>query len=115
MFVGIVVCLRSRRTVGLGARQAEELLPEPPCATRSHLESRGARRRRALARRRRAPTGSDQNHEDGANRVAPRIFQFSSSMIFVFSFFHKIYVNVLFVDGRVYKEKTRTKKTHTQF
>jgi len=30
--------------------------------------ARGARRRRALARRRRAPTGSDQSHEDGANR-----------------------------------------------
>jgi len=30
---------------------------------------RGARRRRALARRRRAPTGSDQSHEDCANRV----------------------------------------------
>ena len=28
----------------------------------------GARRRRALARRRRAPTGSDQSHEDDANR-----------------------------------------------
>jgi len=32
---------------------------------------RGARRRRALARRRRAPTGSDQSHEDDANRGVP--------------------------------------------
>ena len=33
-----------------------------------HALSSGARRRRALARRRRAPTGSGQSHEDGANR-----------------------------------------------
>jgi len=33
--------------------------------------ARGARRRRALARRRRAPTGLDQSHEDGANRGLP--------------------------------------------
>jgi len=32
---------------------------------------RGARRRRALARRRRAPTGSDHSHEDDANRGVP--------------------------------------------
>ena len=32
---------------------------------------RGARRRRALARRRPAPTGSDQSHEDDANRGVP--------------------------------------------
>jgi len=31
--------------------------------------ARGVRRRRALARRRRAPTGLDQSHEDGANRA----------------------------------------------
>jgi len=42
--------------------------PEPPRATRSTPECRGARWRRALARRRRAPTGSDQSHADGANR-----------------------------------------------
>ena len=40
------------------------LAPEPPRATRSQPESRGARRRRALARRRRAPTGSDQSKGD---------------------------------------------------
>ena len=47
------------------------LAPEPPRATRNQPEprERGARRRRALARRRRAPTGSDQSHEDVANRV----------------------------------------------
>ena len=44
------------------------LAPEPPRATRSTPEFRGARRRRA--RRRRAPTGLDQRHEDGANRGA---------------------------------------------
>jgi len=34
----------------------------------------GVRRRRALARRRRVPTGSDQSHEDGANRgVHPNV------------------------------------------
>ena len=32
---------------------------------------RGARRRRALARRRRAPNGSDQRHEECVNRGAP--------------------------------------------
>jgi len=32
------------------------------------LATRGARRRRALARRRRAPTGADQSHEDDTNR-----------------------------------------------
>jgi len=42
--------------------------PEPPRVTRIQPEPRGARRRRALVRRRRAPTGSDQSHEDGANR-----------------------------------------------
>jgi len=44
-----------------------------PGAAARHLqpEPRGARRRRALARRHRTPTGSDQSHEDGANRELP--------------------------------------------
>jgi len=50
------------------AAGARALAPEPPRATCSTLEPRGAQRWRALARRRRAPTGSDQSHEDGANR-----------------------------------------------
>ena len=53
------------------AASAGALAPEPPRATRSLTEPRGARRRRALAQRRRALTGSDQSHEDGANRGAP--------------------------------------------
>jgi len=40
---------------------------------------RGARRRRALARRRRAPTGSDQSYEDDANRGVSPLPKFDDS------------------------------------
>jgi len=45
----------------------EALLQRTIQLHRNALVTRGARRRRALARRRRVPTGSDQRHEDGAN------------------------------------------------
>ena len=44
------------------------LAPEPQRVTCSQPESRDVRRRRVFARRRRTPTGSDQSHEDDANR-----------------------------------------------
>jgi len=53
----LVLCVR---VLGRAA-SAGALAPEPPRTTRNQPESRGARRRRALARRRRAPTGSDQS------------------------------------------------------
>jgi len=52
-------------------RAASGGAPKPPRATCSQPEPRGARRRMALARRRRAPTGSDQSNEDGAKGELP--------------------------------------------
>ena len=46
-------------------------LPHKSCE-RAYCNIWGARLRRALARRRRAPTGSDHSHEDAANSSAPR-------------------------------------------
>ena len=58
----LVLCdeLVSRKSKSGARASGGALAPEPPRATRILPASRGARRRRALARRRRAPTGADQ-------------------------------------------------------
>jgi len=55
---------KASRVTSMRAASGGALAPEPPRATRSKPEFRGARRQRALARRRRTPTGSDQSHEE---------------------------------------------------